>query len=209
MPIFKMHTKHSPGFAHPDFSNHVCRLKKAIYSLKQASRAWFHRFSSALLAFSFRPSNDDFSIFIYSHASTRILLILYVNDIIVCSNNLSLHDCLLALLSNSFPMKDPSQLHYFLGIEARFTLLGLLLMESKYVRELLHKFDLTSVTPVMTLVASKQTFSTYDRDLLPDSLLYRQMVDTLHYVTMTRSNPFLYLAKLVSLCINHFNHTSR
>jgi hypothetical protein len=28
-----------PGFVHPSFPNHLCRLKKAIYSLKQASRA--------------------------------------------------------------------------------------------------------------------------------------------------------------------------
>ncbi|KAG6423270.1 hypothetical protein SASPL_113661 [Salvia splendens] len=32
-----------PGFIDPQFPNHVCRLKKAIYGLKQASLAWYQR----------------------------------------------------------------------------------------------------------------------------------------------------------------------
>nr|GEU95993.1 Gag-Pol polyprotein [Tanacetum cinerariifolium] len=36
------------GFVDPDFPNHVYRLKKAIYSLKQAPRAWYDKLSSFL-----------------------------------------------------------------------------------------------------------------------------------------------------------------
>jgi hypothetical protein len=38
-----------PGFAHPQFPNHLCKLQKALYGLKQAPRAWFSRFSGKLL----------------------------------------------------------------------------------------------------------------------------------------------------------------
>lgn len=37
-----------PGFKDPVFFNHVCRLKKAPYGLKQAPKAWFHKFSAFL-----------------------------------------------------------------------------------------------------------------------------------------------------------------
>ncbi|GJY68504.1 retrovirus-related pol polyprotein from transposon TNT 1-94 [Tanacetum coccineum] len=37
------------GFLDPDFSNHVYRLKKALYSLKQAPRAWYDKLSSFLI----------------------------------------------------------------------------------------------------------------------------------------------------------------
>ncbi|GJY75904.1 retrovirus-related pol polyprotein from transposon TNT 1-94 [Tanacetum coccineum] len=37
------------GFANPDFPDHVYRLKKALYSLKQAPRAWYDKVSSFLI----------------------------------------------------------------------------------------------------------------------------------------------------------------
>lgn len=70
--------KQPPGFAHLDFSDHVCRLKKVIYSLKLAPRAWFRWFISALIFFSFGPNNVDSSLFIYFHGSTHILLLLSI-----------------------------------------------------------------------------------------------------------------------------------
>ncbi|GJX37082.1 retrovirus-related pol polyprotein from transposon TNT 1-94 [Tanacetum coccineum] len=37
------------GFVDPDFPNHVYRLKKALYDLKQAPRAWYDKMSSFLI----------------------------------------------------------------------------------------------------------------------------------------------------------------
>lgn len=42
-----------PGFIDPHFSNHVCRLKKALYGLRQAPRAWFDKFSALLISLGF------------------------------------------------------------------------------------------------------------------------------------------------------------
>nr|GFB04450.1 hypothetical protein [Tanacetum cinerariifolium] len=37
------------GFVDPDFPDHVYRLKKALYSLKQALQAWYDKLSSFLI----------------------------------------------------------------------------------------------------------------------------------------------------------------
>jgi hypothetical protein len=42
------------GFVDPNFPNHVCKLHKSIYGLKQVPRAWFTRLSHALLNLGFQ-----------------------------------------------------------------------------------------------------------------------------------------------------------
>lgn len=41
------------GFTHPDYPNHVCHLKRAIYGLKQAPHVWYARLSIKLLELGF------------------------------------------------------------------------------------------------------------------------------------------------------------
>ena len=50
-----------PGFSDSQFPDKVCRLKKALYGLKKALRAWFTRSSSALLQWGFTSSRTDSS----------------------------------------------------------------------------------------------------------------------------------------------------
>jgi Reverse transcriptase (RNA-dependent DNA polymerase) len=44
------------GFIVLDKPDHVCRVSKAIYGLKQSPRAWFNVLSKALIAQGFQPS---------------------------------------------------------------------------------------------------------------------------------------------------------
>ena len=53
-----------PGFEHPDLPNHVCKLKKAIYGLKQAARAWYNELKQFLVDIGFQKSQSDTSLFI-------------------------------------------------------------------------------------------------------------------------------------------------
>nr|KYP73152.1 hypothetical protein KK1_005765 [Cajanus cajan] len=41
------------GMVNPQFSNHVCKLQKALYDFKQTPRTWFDCFSSFLLKYGF------------------------------------------------------------------------------------------------------------------------------------------------------------
>ena len=40
-------------------SNKVCKLKKALYWLKQSPRAWFERFAKVMKEFGYKQSQDD------------------------------------------------------------------------------------------------------------------------------------------------------
>ncbi|GJQ90916.1 retrovirus-related pol polyprotein from transposon TNT 1-94 [Tanacetum coccineum] len=47
------------GFVDPDFPNHVYRLKKALYGLKHAPRAWYNKLSSFLIEHHFTKEKCD------------------------------------------------------------------------------------------------------------------------------------------------------
>lgn len=44
----EVYMKQPQGFVDPNFPNHLCLLRKAIYGLKQALRAWYMRLSNFL-----------------------------------------------------------------------------------------------------------------------------------------------------------------
>ena len=62
-------------------------LSSMVYLRKQAPRAWFERFKSHLLTLGFVASIADASLFILSHESIIVYLLLYVDDIIITGNN--------------------------------------------------------------------------------------------------------------------------
>lgn len=125
------------GFTHPYDLDHVCKLNKAIYGLKQVPRAQRDRFSHFLLHVGFFYSNADSLPFVLHSPIGAILLLLYLDDIIVTSNKPSLLCKLITNLNSEFAMKDLGHLHHFLGIEITPFSNGLFLSQSKYVGDLL------------------------------------------------------------------------
>ncbi|CAM8951589.1 unnamed protein product [Rhodiola kirilowii] len=85
----------------------VCRLKKSLYSLKQASRQWFSKFTESIESFGFKQSLHDYSLFTYEKEGIFLILLVYVDDIVITGTFSSLPSKLKTLV----------YLKYFLGIE--------------------------------------------------------------------------------------------
>ena len=114
----EVYMKQPPGFVHPQYPHHVCKLHKALYGLKQAPRAWFSRLSSKLLELGFHGSLSDTSLFISHQAKFHLYVLIYVDDIIITGSSSQAVDSLILALGFDFAVKNLGDPLYFLGIEA-------------------------------------------------------------------------------------------
>lgn len=71
----------------PPSSNHVYRLHKSLYGLKQASRQWYAQLSSTLSTRVFHCSLNDYSFFFKITGNLVTILAIYVDDILIIENN--------------------------------------------------------------------------------------------------------------------------
>ena len=97
--------------------NLVCRLKKSIYGLKQASRQWYLKFNETIRKFRFKENKEDNCIHAKFKNGKFILLILYVDDIPLASSDVDLLQETKKFLSLKFDMKDLGEASFVLGIE--------------------------------------------------------------------------------------------
>ncbi|CAM8920416.1 unnamed protein product [Rhodiola kirilowii] len=109
-----------PGFEDLRFPNHVCKLQRSIYGLKQSPRAWFACLSNKLQQLGFIASRANASLFMFHEAAITIFMLIYVDDIIITGSSPAAVHRLIKTLSEVFPIKDLGKLNYFLGVEVTY-----------------------------------------------------------------------------------------
>lgn len=97
--------------------NYIWKLKKALYSLRQAPRAWFDKLKNALYSWGFNNSKCDTSLFSKRNKSEVIIMLVYLDDIIITRNNNKGIEEVIRRLNEAFALKDLGNLNYFLGIQ--------------------------------------------------------------------------------------------
>ncbi|GKB58551.1 retrovirus-related pol polyprotein from transposon TNT 1-94 [Tanacetum coccineum] len=105
------------GFVNLKFPNRVCKLKRSIYGLKQASRQWNKQFDDEIKKFSFTQNHDEPCVYMKASGSYVTFLILYVDDILIMGNNIPMLQDVKSYLGRCFAMKDLGEAAYILGIK--------------------------------------------------------------------------------------------
>ncbi|KAF5463145.1 hypothetical protein F2P56_019084 [Juglans regia] len=164
----------------------VCRLRKSLYSLKQASWNWFFKLTSMLLDAGFHPSQADHSLFTLITSTSIILVLVYVNDILVAGNDLSQIEIFKKILATHFKTKDLGSLKYFLSLEIACTPEGIFLNQRKYALDILSDSGQLGARTTPFPMEQHLKRNTQDGDLLSDPDLYRRLVGRLIYLTITR-----------------------
>ena len=94
----------------------MCRLKKSLYGLKQASRAWYTRIDNYFTGMGFTKSEADVSLYHIVAYGNILIIVIYVDDMILTGDEKLINSCK-EDLAREFEMNDMGLLHYILGLE--------------------------------------------------------------------------------------------
>jgi hypothetical protein len=154
----------------------VCKLTKSLYGLKQASRQWFSKFSTALIDLGFIQSKADYSLFTRLKGSSYIALLVYVDDVAIASNDPKVVSDFIILLNDKFKLKDLGPLKYFLGFEIARSTEGISVCQRKYALEILEDLGLLASKLVSFPIEQDLKLPKDGGTLLSDSTSYRRLV---------------------------------
>ena len=182
----EVYVEQPPGFESVNFPQHVYKLNKALYDLKQAPRAWYERLSSFILENGFQRGKVDNTLFCKDYSNEFIMVKMYVDDIIFGATNEILCKDFSSLMQEEFEMSMMGELNFFFWTSIKHTKDKTFIHQSKYVRELLKRFNLYEAKPMSTPMYHTTSLGLDKESSLVNITQYRQMIRSLLYLTTSR-----------------------
>ena len=173
------------GFEEGD-RNLVCRLQKSLYGLKQAPRSWNEAFNSFVLSLGFKRSNYDCCLYWKRSGDVIVYLLLYVDDILLMTNNIEEVKRIKAQLSEKFEMTDMGEIKQFLGIKVeRDVNQGRLkISQPKYIDGMLKRFGMEDCRPTSTPMEQKPQFGLRENQEVT-KYPYKELIGCLSYLMLS------------------------
>ena len=153
--------KQHEGFSSNSGEHLVCKLKRSIYGLKQASHQWYLKFHETISSFGFIENPMDQCIYQKVSGSKICFLILYVDDILLATNDKGFLHEVKQFLSKNFDMKDMGEASYVIGIKIhRDRLRGIFgLSQETYINKVLERFRMKDCSPSVAPIVKGDRFN--------------------------------------------------
>nr|GEZ43178.1 retrovirus-related Pol polyprotein from transposon TNT 1-94 [Tanacetum cinerariifolium] len=142
-------------FVDPDHPTYVFHLKKALYDLKKAPRAWYNTLLGFLLDNKFSKGVVDPTLFTRKTSKHMLLVQIYVDDIIFALNDSKACDIFSKEMSSKFQMSMMGKISFFLGLHVSQSPEGIFISQTKYALEILTKYEMDMVDPVDTSMVDR------------------------------------------------------
>lgn len=131
----------------------VLKLNKALDGLKQSGRLWYQMLEKGLIEMGLKQSSFDSCAYIKGNQNKDLVIVtIYVDDLLIFSNSVSLKNWVKEQLKKRFEMKDLGEASYCLGIKIeRDRKIGSIsLNQTQYVESMLRKYNMHDSHPVAT-----------------------------------------------------------
>jgi hypothetical protein len=165
----------------------VYRLKKSLYGLRQAPRAWYSKIETYIGSEGFVKCPHEHTLFVkHDDGGRTIIVSLYVDDLIFTGNDQSMFDQFKKSMERNFAMTDLGRMRYFLGIEVKQEDSGIFIHQQKYAVEILKRFKMNECNSVCNPIVSGCRLKRDVEGKASDATAYKQMVGCLMYLLATR-----------------------
>ena len=140
-----------PGFTDKEQPNKVCHLLKALYGLHQSGRQWNIEITTTLKELGFQQLKWCNCVF---HKNGKIVLLLYVDDIVLFGENeIDVKKCI-QMLKNHFEIKSLGRTRKLLGVEFKEEEGSIYLSQENYIKEIYERFSQYN-PPILSLPIAK------------------------------------------------------
>ena len=146
----EVYMEQSEGFVLPENEQKVCKLVKSLYGLKQAPKQWHEKFDSVILSNGFVHNISDKCLYTKEIGNVVVYVCLYVDDMLIISNEMKGVLETKRFLSSTFKMKDLGVVDTILGIKVKQNSGSYELSQSHYVEKVLDKFKHLTIKEVNT-----------------------------------------------------------
>ena len=169
----------------PNGEELVCKLKKSIYGLKQASRNWYHTIDHWMKQYGFQASEADPCVYVKREDQEVIVVIIFVDDLIITGSCERIVQDFKAAISKRFSMKDLGALKWILGVEIKRdrSRRRIEMTQKAYINQMLERFGLAECKSVGAPAEGVLTRISAEEGGRPDKL-YMSMVGSLLYAAM-------------------------
>lgn len=162
----------------------TCKLNKALYGLRQAGRQWNCKLNQVLSSIGLKPTESDPCLYVDTKDDKTFVLV-YVDDLIMASDDPSRVQQLKEALSAHFQVKDLGTAKFCLGLEFEQYENEITLCQSGYIRDVLAKFNMTNCKPVATPLVVGSQLEPYDgKEGDTTELPYRELIGALMYISI-------------------------
>ncbi|GJS21151.1 retrovirus-related pol polyprotein from transposon TNT 1-94 [Tanacetum coccineum] len=165
-----------PGFIDFEKLDHVYKLKKALYCLKQAPKAWYDILKAFLIKHEYKIRMVDNTLFTKKKSSNLVIVQIYANNIIFGWTYQDMCDEFAKIMHDKFEMSMMGELNFFLGLQIKQMEDGIFFNQYKYIKEMLKKFSLEESKPMKTPMSFDTKLMKDKECESVDSTMYRGMI---------------------------------
>lgn len=191
------------------YKNPVCRLVKAIYGLRQSGLLWYQKLSHRLQQLGLIPSKQDPCLFINRKGEKITLVTVYVDDLLIATDDKEQLCHIKKSLAESFEMKDLGRVSRCLGIEFDQDLENgqMSLKQKEYTESVLARFNMQNCKPVVTPLEQQCKL---DKPLEPDATImrkhpYQSLIGALMYLAVSTRPDIAYAVNFLSQFNSNYN----